>query len=165
MIDRATRSDIWLQDAAGTQRALIASQASEGSPALSPDGATLAYVSDASGGIEVYLIAANGKGVPVQVTNGGDSAPKFSPDGRALLFRKGRHVFQIAVKDGQPEGDSVQRFAVDNLFGGGTYALAPDGNSLYAVQLGKGAIPREIRVITDFFDEIERVTAPAGLNQ
>jgi hypothetical protein len=156
--DPATQSDIWLQDAAGTQRALIATQASEGNPALSPDGATLAYVSDASGSNEVYLIAASGKGVPVQVTDGGGSAPKWSLDGRALLFRKGRHVFQIAVKDGQPVGDAIQRFAVDNLFEGGTYALAPDGNSLYAVQLGAGSIPREIRVITDFFDEIERVT-------
>jgi eukaryotic-like serine/threonine-protein kinase len=156
--DPATQADIWLQDASGTQRALIATQASEASPALSPDGATLAYLSDASGSNEVYLIAASGKGVPVQVTDGGGNAPKWSLDGRALLYSKGRHIFQIAVKDGQPVGDAIQRFAVDNLLGGSSFALAPDGNSLYAVQLGKGAIPREIRVITDFFDEIERVT-------
>jgi eukaryotic-like serine/threonine-protein kinase len=34
----------------------------------------------------------------------------------------------------------------------------PDGDSLLAVQLGEGAIPREIRVITEFFDEIERAS-------
>ncbi len=157
--DPTTRADIWLQDAAGTQPALIATQASEGSPALSPNGATLAYVSDVSGDNEVYLIPASGKGVPVQVTSGGGGAPKFSRDGSVLLYSMGRHIFQIAVKDGQPAGDAIQRFAVDNLLGGESFALAPDGNSLFAVQLGAGAIPREIRVITDFFDEIERVTA------
>ena len=69
-----------------------------------------------------------------------------------------RQILQVAIDDGQA-GEATQRFAASNLAGGDTYALAPDGNSLLAVQRGDGAIPREIRVITDFFDEIERVTA------
>ncbi len=161
--DPKTRIDIWLQEPSGTQRALMQTEFDERMPIFSPDGAFLAYVSDVSGSYEVYLIAASGKGVPIQVTNGGGTSPKFSPDGRALLYRKGRNIFQIALQDGKPvpdktAGEVVQRFLTRNLESGKAYALAPDGNGMLAVQLGDASIPREIRVITDFFDEIERAT-------
>jgi Tol biopolymer transport system component len=160
--DPATRGDIWLKDASGTQRALLQSGFGEHSPALSPDGGVFAYVADVSGSDEVYLLAASGQGVPVQVSSGGGSAPGWSPDGRTLLYRKGRTVLQVAIDAGRPVGEPVQRFVAKHLVEGSTYALAPDGNSLLAVQLGEAAIPREIRIITDFFDEIRRVTDEGG---
>jgi dipeptidyl aminopeptidase/acylaminoacyl peptidase len=162
VVGPATRGDIWLQDPSGTQRALLQSEFGEGEPALSPEGSLLAYVSDVSGSNEVYLLAASGKGVPVQVSTGGGSVPKWSQDGRTLLYRKGRTILQVAIDDGRPVGEATRRFAASNLANGDAYALAPDGNSLLAVQLGDGAIPREIRVITGFFDEIDRVTAESA---
>jgi Tol biopolymer transport system component/predicted Ser/Thr protein kinase len=58
-----------------------------GQACLSPDGAHIAFDSDASGQSEIYVMLAKG-GEPVQITKGhGDkSAPRFSPDGTQILY-------------------------------------------------------------------------------
>ncbi len=55
----------------------------------SPDGASIAYLSDASGEYEIYVRAQHGQGAPRQITH--DSAiwinpPQWSPDSRLLAF-------------------------------------------------------------------------------
>jgi tricorn protease len=55
----------------------------------SPDGRQIAYVSDATGEEEIYLIAQDGSGQPVQLTEGGRAMryhPEWSPDGDRLAF-------------------------------------------------------------------------------
>lgn len=156
--DPVTGSDLWISNSAGTQRAIVQSKFNETAPALSPDGQLLAYVSDVSGLQDVYLLPASGNGLPEQISTGGGRWPKWSADGRVLMFRKGREIWQVAMEDGRPMGEATQRSKARNLALGNAYALAADGESLYGVQLGDGAIPREIRVITGFFDEIRRLT-------
>ena len=60
----------------------------------SPDGRRIAYVSDATGEDEIYLIAQDGSGEPEQLTTGGQAmlyAPEWSPTGEAPgLQRQGR---------------------------------------------------------------------------
>lgn len=58
-------------------------------PAWSPDGKTIAYVSDASGEEEVYLIADEDRAVPRRLTHGLEGqhgTPSWSPDGKWLLL-------------------------------------------------------------------------------
>lgn len=156
--DPVTGSDLWISNSTGTQRAIVQSEFNETAPALSPDGQLLAYVSDVSGLQEVYLLPASGNGLPEQVSTGGGRWPKWSADGRVLMFRKGREIWQVAMDQGRPMGEATQRSKARNLALGTAYALAADGESLYGVQLGDGEIPREIRVITGFFDDVRRVT-------
>jgi Tol biopolymer transport system component len=56
-------------------------------PAVSPDGRWLAYISDESGGTEVYVrpfpATTSGRW---QVSNGGGMSPAWSPDSRELFF-------------------------------------------------------------------------------
>lgn len=68
-----------------------------------------------------------------------------------------RAILRVAVDDGRPVGDAARVFAAPNLTDNAAYDLDPDGQSLLAVQIDADAIPREIRVITNFFDEIRRV--------
>jgi tricorn protease len=55
----------------------------------SPDGKSIAFVSDASGEDEIYVISPDGKGKPQQVTEGGDTYKYeivWSPDSKKILW-------------------------------------------------------------------------------
>jgi serine/threonine protein kinase/Tol biopolymer transport system component len=59
----------------------------EGDPSFSPDGETLAYVSDRTGNFEIFLKQVSG-GNDVNITDDAadDVQPAFSPDGRQIAF-------------------------------------------------------------------------------
>ena len=57
--------------------------------AWSPDGKTIAYISDESGENELYVRPQDGTGAPVQLTHGADTyyyGPMWSPDSKKLLW-------------------------------------------------------------------------------
>jgi serine/threonine-protein kinase len=58
----------------------------EVSPAFSPDGRWLAYESNESGTNEVYVRPFPGPGGRWQISTGGGRLPRWSRDGRELLF-------------------------------------------------------------------------------
>jgi Tol biopolymer transport system component len=59
----------------------------EGEPTFAPDGSTIAYVSDRSGNLEIYLKQVDG-GPDINLTNdpADDVQPAFSPDGTQIAF-------------------------------------------------------------------------------
>ena len=74
----------------GATRALFPSQGvRDRGPAWSPDGKTIAYLSDQTGEYEIYLGNQDGSGTPRRLTTGAVSwyyTPAFSPDGSKLAF-------------------------------------------------------------------------------
>jgi Tol biopolymer transport system component/serine/threonine protein kinase len=80
-------------------------------PALSPDGASLAFVSRESGNDDVYLQRIGGHN-PINLTKDSaedDTQPAFSPDGSAIAFRSERGVGGIFVMGAT--GESVRRLS------------------------------------------------------
>jgi TolB protein len=74
------------------------------SPALSPDGRTLAYVTRGSG-FRVMLLPLEGSAAPLSVTDtDDDESPSFAPNGRLLIYATrsgGRDVLMTSTLDGK----------------------------------------------------------------
>ena len=66
---------------------ITANPYTDSAPDWSPDGQWLAFVSDRTGGSNIYLMRPDGSDLhPVQITRGADSDPSWSPDGQRLAF-------------------------------------------------------------------------------
>jgi len=80
--------DVWmLRLSDRTARPFLRSKLDAATPRFSPDGRWLAYISDESGGYEVYMRPSSGPGGAVQVSQGGGTEPVWSPNGRELFYR------------------------------------------------------------------------------
>ncbi|WP_406416469.1 amidohydrolase family protein [Streptomyces sp. NBC_00873] len=82
----AALGDIWVMHRGAAPEAVVSDGHYNTAPAWSPDGRTLAYVSDRSGAVELWLYEL-GSGERRQLTGLGDAdAPAWSPDGRSVAF-------------------------------------------------------------------------------
>ncbi len=103
------RSSIWRYElgAAGARRErLITSSRIQAHPQYSPDGRSIAFMSDRSGFMEIWVAGSDGSN-PRKLTNlqGEGGAPRWSPDGTRIAFDmrvRGKHgIFTVTV-DGGP---------------------------------------------------------------
>ena len=86
--ENAYETQIWLADAAtGAVRQLTHAKKSSRSPAWSPDGSQLAFISDRSDKNQIYLISASG-GEADTLTSVEDGVNRFqwSPDGKRIAY-------------------------------------------------------------------------------
>jgi Tol biopolymer transport system component len=87
---------------------LISSQREDDSPQFSPDGKKIAFASNRSGSMEIWVCASDG-GSPLQLTQAGVAAagsPRWSPDSRRLVYDSNLEphgdIFMIDAEGGAP---------------------------------------------------------------
>ncbi|HOM71197.1 MAG TPA: DPP IV N-terminal domain-containing protein, partial [Armatimonadota bacterium] len=104
--DRGGQPDLWIMDPDGSnQKALTNDALVETSPAVSPDGLTIAYIGrDGSGNTEVYAVDADGTHRRrITKITGAKSDLKFSPDGRRIIFLASGEVWQVDKQGNHPK--------------------------------------------------------------
>ena len=102
--DGQGRSDLWIvpTDGTGTPRRLTSGRGAESDPVFSADSARVAFSAkrDDDDSAQIYVLDLAG-GEAQRVTNwpGGAKSPRFSPDGRVLLFVGPTHPGAVTEED------------------------------------------------------------------
>ena len=147
-------------DGEGAQVALTSNQPII-SPAWSPDGGQLAYVSFERGKAEVYTQdVITGRRRLIASFKGSNSAPAWSPDGRQIavtLSRDGGSQLYLV----SPEGDVVKRVTQSSSIDTEA-AWSPDGKQIFFVS-DRGGGPQIYRVPATGGD-VQRVTFQGDYN-
>lgn len=108
------RSQLWVTDADGSARLLLAESENEhfGAPSWSPDGGTIAFSrcprgSGTAQACDIWLVGSDGKGLR-SLTPGDreESAPVWSPDGRYLAFQRDGDVWILDVEGAQVKSEN-----------------------------------------------------------
>ncbi|HQR68292.1 MAG TPA: protein kinase, partial [Thermoanaerobaculia bacterium] len=96
-----TNFDIWILPLTGELKPypFLRTNFSEGNAVFSPDGKWLAYNSNESGRVEVYVTPFPGPGRKWQVSVQGGAYPVWRPDGREILYQElqSNKVFAVPV--------------------------------------------------------------------
>jgi Tol biopolymer transport system component/DNA-binding winged helix-turn-helix (wHTH) protein len=135
-VQGVTNVNIWRLDLSGSPpqaRKLIVSSRGQIAPNFSPDGSKIAFLSNRSGGGEVWVCDADGANA-VQLTSYGILAtgmPRWSPDGKRIAFdsRVGGEA-NIYIVD--PNGGSPRKLNID-VHGNNLPSWSHDGRWIYFV--------------------------------
>jgi serine/threonine-protein kinase len=161
--DQKTGMDIWIhtpgQEAA--PRALIATIANETNPAFSPDGRFIAYQSDESGALEIYVrpfpkIEARRE----LVSRSGGTAPRWSRDGAEILYVSEKGVMKVPVVYGRGGAASLslgQPSLALEMTGLENFDISPDGRTFAIQRVPIEKAAREINVVLNWHEELKRL--------
>jgi len=156
------RFSLWVADSDGENaQSALSSPEPIISPAWSPSGAQLAYVSFESRKPVIYAHdVATGKRRLLANFRGSNSAPAWSPDGRTLAvtlsLAGGSQLYTMDANGGEPKRIS-QSVSIDT-----EPAYSPDGRSLYFVS-DRGGSPQVYRM-SPSGGNAERVTFTGSYN-
>jgi serine/threonine protein kinase len=133
---------------------LLSSAFVERDARYSPDGRWVAYVSDESGHVQVFIQTVTGPQRRIVVSNQGGDQPVWLSDGSALFYLDHEHLLQRVslhpspdggLTLGRPERVGVPRFSAGHW--GTTYAVSPDGARVVIPQAPEEQAPREITIV------------------
>ena len=142
--------------------------------AMSPNGRWIAYTSNDSGAVEVYLQGFPDAGPRRIVSVGGGHHPRWARDTDELFYLRGgppNAVMRVAIRSsrdggvdiGTPEVFAEFRF-FSRLAGGTVYDVTPDGKRLLVISRGEdGTVSgvERINVVVNWFEELKRLV-PLG---
>lgn len=141
----------------GSRQAVAQFRGSNSAPAWSPDGKKLAVTLTRDGGSQLFLINADGTGVPARLMQSSaiDTEANFAPDGQSILFTSDRgggpQIYRVSVN-----GGPAQRITFE-----GNYNVSPrhspDGKGFTFIQRNRGRFnvavqdfaTRQVQVLTE----------------
>ncbi len=171
--------DVFVASAAAPEKAeaFVSTPFRESDAAFAPDGRWLAYTSNESGRLEVYVRPFPPGGGRWQVSDGGGAYPRWSRDGRQLFYRTDTGIMSAPV---EAAGDTLRvgrpTVAIQGAFRGGTtgigaggfsfadYDVSADGQRFVVFPAGQGTGRAEhphVTLVTHWFEDLARATSGA----
>jgi hypothetical protein len=158
----ATEGDIWILplESEGKPRAFLVTPFLEHGTTFSPNGHSVAYVSNESGRDEVYVQPFPGPGGKTPISTEGGNAPVWARSGRELFYRNGDKMMAVDITTdpelevGRPRLLFEGRF---NTFGSlANFDVTPDGRRFVMIQESP-EVRAQFNVVLNWFDELKRL--------
>ncbi len=163
-IDPKTKSDLWVLPMSGKRkpRIFLQTEFSETNGAFSPDGRWVAYNSDESGAMEIYVRPFPPSRGKWQISTTGGGQPVWRSDGKELYYvAPDRKIMAVEVKSGSDfsTGLPVPLFDAPVRFDGITeshsaFAVSPDGQRFLMNTIAEEAAHVPITVVVDWAAEL-----------
>ena len=165
-----TQSDIWMLPVTGRDRTplpYLRGTFNEDNPVFSPDGKWIAYESDESGRLEVYVSPYASPRRLQKISTGGGRYPLWSPDGKELFYVSSQSMVAVAIETGSTLRIGTPR----TLFGGNfiwagwhPFDVSPDGRRFVMVRQN-AHLPgyKELRMVVNWQKDIERLRSHEGV--
>jgi serine/threonine-protein kinase len=159
-LSQKTGFDIAALDPKGTTKVLVATSASETRPEVSSDGQWLAYQSDVSGQMEVYVRPFTGDGPTEIVSRGGGGEPRWVGT-HELSYRRGSKVISVPVAPGGERlnpGQERELFEIDDY--PQHFDVSADGTKFLILRREAqeaGAAPGQVHLVLNWHEELKRL--------
>jgi Tol biopolymer transport system component len=162
---------VGLPDRENTPLPYFNSSFRELNPAISPDGKWVAFASDRTGRLEVYIAPFPGPGGISQISTRGGVEPRWSHSGEEVFYREDDRMMAVKV-----ELDEAPRIGVPKLLFEGRYLVSDLGfahdydvgsdDRFLMVRRGDSADDfqsrtQRIKIVLNWFEELNRLV-PAG---
>jgi serine/threonine protein kinase len=161
--------DIWTFSG-GEPSLLLGSRYDEEDPSFSRDGRFIAYESDDVGRPNVYVQPFPGPGPRTQVSPDGGHLPRWGPNGRDLFYLHKDALMVTTLETGPTLQVGRPRVVLEQAYPAtaegpnvhSQFEVAPDGKRFLAVLPRRTAAPLEVRVVLNWFEELERLAPHPG---
>jgi Tol biopolymer transport system component len=165
--DPKTKGDVWVLPLSGSQQPFpfLQTEVGESRAQLSPDGRWMAYLSDESGGYEVYVQSFPEAGGKKQISTKGGTGPHWRRDGKELFYyapdgklmaveAKSGASSEVGFEAGAPR--ALFEFRSGGILTDAPYTVTADGQRflLNTVVDESGAAP--LAVVLNWTAEVKR---------
>jgi Tol biopolymer transport system component len=152
----------------GTPDPYLRTPAFEVYPSFSPDGRWITYASNESGAWEIYVRRFPDNGTKMRISSSGGVVPRWSPNGRELLYRTDAQRLMVAHYKAAGDSfvaDTPRSWSPHSLADTGVlpnFDVGPDGERILALM--PAARPEEqqsanhVTFMLNFSDEVHRRT-------
>jgi serine/threonine protein kinase/Tol biopolymer transport system component len=148
----------------GDPKPVLVTDSYEGSAKLSPNGRWLAYSSNDSGKMEVYLRPFPSPDKRWQVSTQGGTQPIWNSNGREIFYRSDNKMIAVSLSlqgDEPTLSPPVVLFDQAYEYGSGitipNYDVSADGQQFLMVKGRAGA--SQLRIVLNWFEELKRLAA------
>ena len=162
--DQRYGSDVWVLSMPDrTPSPVVQTVFREEGGAFSPDGRWMAYASDESGALEIYVQAFPDGKTKRLVSNGGGAEPRWRADGRELFFLSAdQHLMSVRTTPGasfeadKPEALFELNVPTAGLPVQGRYDVTPDGQRFLVQEVTRRTPPTELTVVLNWVTLLSR---------
>jgi Tol biopolymer transport system component len=165
-----TGRDIWMLRYPGGRQPepLERTAFDESAPRFSPDGLSVAYVSNESGRGEVYVRLFGDPSQQRQVSREGGLEPVWAHDGRELFYRAGDRLMAAGVQSGRQLRVGAPRVVFEANFEKGTldranYDVTPGAQRFVVVRAAEeGSTEDQLHVLLNWLDTVRSLISSSS---